>query len=74
MVKIMARLKEKYIKEVVPELIKLRGYKNQMQVPKMQKIVVNFGINSSVDKDVVKITGGEQKIEIKEVEKPLLED
>jgi large subunit ribosomal protein L5 len=54
MVKIMARLREKYIKETAPELMKLRGYKNQMQVPKIQKIVVNFGINSSVDKDVIK--------------------
>ncbi len=50
----MARLREKYIKQVVPELIKKMGYQNPMQVPKMQKIVVNFGINSSVDKDVVK--------------------
>lgn len=33
---------------------KLRGYKNVMQVPRMVKIVVNMGINSSVEKDVVK--------------------
>jgi large subunit ribosomal protein L5 len=50
----MARLKDKYSKDVIPALIKLRGYKNPMQVPRMVKIVVNMGINSSVEKDVIK--------------------
>ena len=50
----MARLKDKYIQEVVPALQKLRGYRNVMQVPRMVKIVVNMGINSTVEKDVVK--------------------
>ncbi|MBU4199135.1 MAG: 50S ribosomal protein L5 [Verrucomicrobia bacterium] len=50
----MARLKDKYIKEVIPELTKLRGYVNPMQVPRMVKIVINMGINSAVEKDVLK--------------------
>lgn len=53
-VNIMARLKKKYIGEVLPELQRLRGYKNPMQVPRMLKIVVNMGINSSVEKDAIK--------------------
>lgn len=50
----MARLKDKYFKEVVPELTKRRGYANPMQVPRMVKIVINMGINSAVEKDVLK--------------------
>jgi large subunit ribosomal protein L5 len=50
----MARLKDKYVKEVVPALMKQRGYSNIMQVPRMVKIVVNMGINSAVEKDVLK--------------------
>ena len=49
----MANLKEKYEQTVVPELEKAFGLKNPMQVPRLQKIVVNmaFGI---VDKDTQK--------------------
>ncbi len=50
----MARLKDKYSKEVVAALQELHGYKNPMQVPRMTKIVVNMGVNSSVDKEVFK--------------------
>ena len=37
-------LKEKYIKEIVPTLMKEFGYKNIYQVPKLEKIVINMGI------------------------------
>jgi len=37
-------LKEKYVKEIVPILMKEFGYKNIHQVPKLEKIVVNMGI------------------------------
>lgn len=50
---VMARLKDTYFNEVVPKLMELRNYPNAMQVPKMRKIVVNMGINASVEKDVV---------------------
>lgn len=40
----MSRLKEKYTSEVVPGLIKQFNYKNVMQVPKIDKIVVNMGV------------------------------
>ena len=36
----MARLQEHYRKSVVPELMKQRGYKTQMQVPRIQKITL----------------------------------
>lgn len=38
------RLLEKYRKEVVPEMAKRFNYKNQMQVPRLEKIVVNMGV------------------------------
>ncbi len=40
----MARLKEYYKKEIVPKLMKKRGYKNIHEVPKLEKIVVNMGV------------------------------
>jgi large subunit ribosomal protein L5 len=44
----MARLKEKYRKEVVPRLMELSGYKNIMQVPRLQKIVLNIGLGEAI--------------------------
>jgi len=37
----MLRLKEKYEKEVVPEMMKKFGYKNKMAVPRIEKVIVN---------------------------------
>jgi large subunit ribosomal protein L5 len=38
------RLKEKYIKEIVPALMKNGNYKNIMQIPRLQKVCVNMGV------------------------------
>ncbi len=43
----MNRLKEKYLKEVVPELQKKHNYKSIMEVPKIEKIVVNMGVGDA---------------------------
>ncbi|RME26257.1 MAG: 50S ribosomal protein L5 [Candidatus Zixiibacteriota bacterium] len=43
----MARLKEKYIKEIVPRLMKERNYRSVMEVPRMTKITVNIGIGEA---------------------------
>ncbi len=43
----MNRLKEKYLKEVVPSLMKKHGYKSVMQVPYLEKIVVNIGVGDA---------------------------
>jgi len=42
------RLKEKYEKEVVPHLMKHFKYKNKMQVPRLEKVVVNMGVGEAV--------------------------
>ena len=39
----MNRLKERYVKEIVPSLKEKFGYKSVMQVPKLEKIVINIG-------------------------------
>ena len=40
----MPRLKDRYFKEIVPELMKTFGYKNVMQVPRLEKVVLNMGV------------------------------
>jgi large subunit ribosomal protein L5 len=50
----MARLKEIYRKEVVPALIKQFGYKSTMEVPRVDKIVLNMGVGEAVaDKKIL---------------------
>lgn len=44
----MARLKDLYIKEVVPQLQKDFNYKSVMEVPKLEKIVVNMGLGEAI--------------------------
>lgn len=44
----MAALKEYYKNECVPELMKEFGYQNIMQVPKLEKIVLNMGLGEAV--------------------------
>lgn len=43
-----ARLKEKYLNDIVPELRGQFGYKNIMQVPKMEKITINMGVGDAI--------------------------
>jgi large subunit ribosomal protein L5 len=50
----MARLQEHYRKNVVPEMMKQRGYKTQMQVPRIEKITLNMGVGETVqDKKIL---------------------
>ena len=43
----MSRLKEKYTNEIVDAMMKKFGYKNIMEVPKLDKIVVNMGVGEA---------------------------
>jgi len=43
----MARLKTKYDSDVVPAMMKEFGYKNSMQVPRLEKITVNIGVGEA---------------------------
>ena len=62
----MARLKETYVKEVAPALMKKFEYKGVMQIPKLEKIVINVGCGEARDNpkvvdaivsDITQITG-----------------
>jgi large subunit ribosomal protein L5 len=44
----MAKLKEVYQDKVVPALIKRFNYKNGMQVPRLEKIVINMGLGEAI--------------------------
>jgi len=44
----MSRLKERYKKEIIPSLMELCGYKNVMQVPHLDKIVLNIGLGEAI--------------------------
>jgi len=45
----MARLKETYINEIAPALMKKFGYKSTMQIPKLDKVVINVGSSEARD-------------------------
>jgi large subunit ribosomal protein L5 len=45
---LMNRLKEKYLKEITPALMSKFNYKSVMEVPKIEKIVVNMGVGDAV--------------------------
>ena len=44
----MSRLKERYKKEVAPLLMERYGYKNIMQVPRLEKVVLNIGVGEAI--------------------------
>jgi large subunit ribosomal protein L5 len=44
----MARLKEFYLREVIPALMRDRGYRNVMEVPRLKKVVVNMGLGEAI--------------------------
>ena len=45
----MARLKDKYVSEIAPALMSKFGYKSVMQIPKIDKVVVNVGCGDAKD-------------------------
>ena len=62
----MSRLKEKYLNEIKDEMLKKFEYKNVMQIPKLDKIVINMGVGEAKEnakildtavKDLETITG-----------------
>lgn len=66
MVEIVPRLKKRYREEIVPALVKRFGYRNVMEVPRLEKIVVNIGLGEGKDdakaldsasQDIATITG-----------------
>ena len=56
----MSRLKERYLNDIVPELIKAFGYSNAMAVPKLEKIVVNMGLGEATGNVKILDVGSEE--------------
>jgi large subunit ribosomal protein L5 len=46
-------LKKLYVEQVVPELVKSRGYANKHEVPKLVKVSINTGIDAEADKNQI---------------------
>ena len=66
-----ARLRETYVKQIVPRLMKEREYPNVMAVPKLHKVVVNMGVGEAARdskliegaiKDLAAITGQKPQV------------
>lgn len=62
----MARLRDKYTKEIAPALQQKFGYQNVMQIPKLEKVVINMGVGEAIQNskaidsavgDLMKISG-----------------
>ena len=62
----MSQLKERYKKEIVPALMELGGYKNVMEVPRLEKVVLSIGVGEAIqnakaleaaEKDLTAISG-----------------
>ena len=49
----MSRLKEQYQNEIIDAMIKKFGYKNIMEVPKLDKVVINMGVGEAKDNSKV---------------------
>ena len=47
----MARLKDKYVKDIMPALQKEFGYTNVMAIPKLDKVIINIGLGEAVQND-----------------------
>jgi len=62
----LARLKDQYVNDVAPAMMKKFSYKSPMQIPKIEKVVINMGVGDAKDNpkaiesavgDLEKITG-----------------
>ena len=64
----MARLKEKYNAEVAPALMKQFGYKSVMQIPKIDKVVINVGCGEARENSKVLVAmPSENKVIVEKV-------
>src|SRR5271166_5240010 len=67
----VARLKRIYRDEIVPKLVKEFGYKNALEVPRLDKIVVNMGVGEAVN-DTKKVTSAAADLALIAGQKPVV--
>ncbi len=65
------RLKDKYIKEVLPSMMKEFSYKNVMEVPKVQKIVLNVGLGEAIQ-NIKLLDAAQRELSIITGQKPIV--
>jgi large subunit ribosomal protein L5 len=67
----MSQLKEYYQREVVPALIKTFEYKNVMQVPRLEKIVLNMGLGEAIQ-NIKLLDSAAEELKIIAGQKPVI--
>jgi len=67
----VARLKKVYQDEVVPKLLSEFGYKNALEVPRLDKIVLNMGVGEAVN-DTKKVTSAAADLALIAGQKPVI--
>jgi len=67
----VSRLKEKYYKEVVPQLMQQFGYKSIMQVPRLVKVVINMGVGQG-EQDPKQLDGAVRDLAAISGQKPVI--
>jgi large subunit ribosomal protein L5 len=67
----MIRLKQKYINEIIPDFMKRFGFKNVMQVPKLDKIVINMGVGDAIQ-NIKLLDAGMQDLSLIAGQKPVI--
>ncbi|MCD6221034.1 50S ribosomal protein L5 [bacterium] len=65
------RLKKKYKEDVISKMMKKFNYKNHMQVPKLEKVVINMGIGKD-NKDTKAIESAEKELSLITGQKPVI--
>ncbi len=60
----MARLKDKYLKEITPALMEKETYRNRFEVPKLEKIVLNIGMGQATENIKLLETAAEELAQI----------
>jgi large subunit ribosomal protein L5 len=69
--KYVARLRKEYDEKVVPAMIEKFGYKNRMEVPRLDKIVINMGVGEATQ-DKKKVETAAQEMELIAGQKPVI--
>ena len=69
--KYVARLRKEYDETIVPAMIEKFGYKNRMEVPRLEKIVINMGVGEATQ-DKKKVETAAQEMELIAGQKPVI--
>jgi len=67
----MTRLKDRYVKEVIPGMMKEFSYKNVMEVPKVEKVVLNVGLGEAIQ-NIKLLDAAQKELSIITGQKPVI--